>query len=250
MSDRPVVLATVAARMDSSRLPSKALRRVHDRPLVAAVMDRTSRCRRVDSVVLATTTRAVDDPLADWAHRSGWDCHRGEVDDVAARLLTAADEAGADVVVRVNGDCPFTDATLMDQGIDRLIESDAELVTNIPGRKFPYGISVEVFRAALLRRWHPRMNERDREHVTAAFYRDLDCETPTIDYRVLSPPSNRSSFPASSRARLVVDTPEDYSAACRLAETVDRRCGKPGGWIDVPHDVFAQLQLQPAARSA
>ena len=58
------VTAIIQARMASSRLPGKVLKEVLGRPLIAYLIERLQCCRRVQNIILATTTKPIDDPLA------------------------------------------------------------------------------------------------------------------------------------------------------------------------------------------
>ncbi|MEZ5100173.1 MAG: hypothetical protein R3C15_10325 [Thermoleophilia bacterium] len=55
----------VQARMSSARLPGKVLRELAGRPLLAHVLDRVRQVGNADVVVLATSTEASDDPVAE-----------------------------------------------------------------------------------------------------------------------------------------------------------------------------------------
>jgi spore coat polysaccharide biosynthesis protein SpsF len=210
----PRIVGIVAARLDSTRLPAKALREVAGRPLLGHVVGRARRIAGLDGLVLATTARAVDDPLADWAGREGLDCFRGDLEDVAGRFLACARRRGAEAFVRLNADSPFLDPALVDEGL-RASGGDADLVSNLPGRSFPYGISVEVVRTSALERAHGRMTAEERVHVTAHFYAHPE------EYRIVP---MTCPDPSLRTARLVVDTEEDLrrfaSVAARLADRV------------------------------
>ena len=78
--------------MDSARLPGKPLRMFEGRPLLDWLLARLATARAAfDSVVLATSDRAVDDALEQFAASRGLDCFRGDADDVATRTLAAAE---------------------------------------------------------------------------------------------------------------------------------------------------------------
>src|SRR4051812_43874007 len=110
--------AVIQARLSSERLPGKALRRMAGRPMLEYVVESLAHARLIDEIVLATSIDTADDALATFAAERGIVCVRGDLDDVAGRLLGTARTLGADAFVRVNGDSPLLDPRLVDRGID------------------------------------------------------------------------------------------------------------------------------------
>jgi spore coat polysaccharide biosynthesis protein SpsF len=199
----------IIARMDSQRLPGKALRKVGPKPLIGWVIARARRSTRLSKLVVATTSRKVDDPLVEYATGEGVDVYRGDCEDVARRVLDCAEKYHADYFVRMNGDSPFLDPVLIDQGLDLCING-IQFVTNLIDRTFPYGVAVEIVKTDYYKKLYLRMgSNEDREHVTKAIYADLN----RINFRKISSPC-----PDLARARLVVDTEEDeFIVKCLVA---------------------------------
>src|SRR5690606_18445145 len=103
------------ARMTSTRLPGKVLTRIGGKSALEHHLDRL---READApVIVATTTNASDDPLADRAESLGYSVFRGSEHDVLSRFAGAAREHALDVVVRVTSDCPLIDGDLVNRGI-------------------------------------------------------------------------------------------------------------------------------------
>ena len=123
-------VAIVLARMDSRRLPGKAMSLINGLPLIHYVLQRAFNIPGVDRVVLATTTRAIDDVLVDYAASQGASTYRGSADDVAGRMLDAAVEYDATFLMRINGDSLFIDPSLIAAGIARC-DHTTDLVTNL-----------------------------------------------------------------------------------------------------------------------
>jgi len=55
------IVATIEARMTSSRLPGKVMMPVLDRPMLAYLTDRLKAVPSINEIVLATTVNATDD---------------------------------------------------------------------------------------------------------------------------------------------------------------------------------------------
>lgn len=159
----------VQARMTSTRLPGKVLMDVAGQPMLAQQLRRLKQCSLVDDMVVATTTHATDDPVAELAHREQVGCFRGSEQDVLARYLGAAREASADVVIRVTADCPLIDPQVTDRVIAELIDhaTECDYASNILRRTYPRGLDVEAFFwDTLLRIDRLAQSVAAREHVT------------------------------------------------------------------------------------
>ena len=114
----PTSAAIILARLDSARLPAKALKNLCGKPLIARVLERLRAVCGLETVVLATTARQVDDALADYFTSMGGAVYRGppeENDNVAMRFVSAARVVGATYAYRVNGDSPFPSAELFSE---------------------------------------------------------------------------------------------------------------------------------------
>jgi spore coat polysaccharide biosynthesis protein SpsF len=185
--------------MKSSRLPDKVMLDLGGRSMLVRVIDRVRMAKTIDRVMVATTSGADEDPIADLCAKQGIDCYRGSLQDVLDRYYQAARMGGADIVVRITADCPLIDPGLIDETVNALLgqtTGDAiwkpqgdemqyppASVEDIPWdyastrlpppwqRTFPIGLDVEVctFRA-LERAWTEATAQYEREHVLPYLY--------------------------------------------------------------------------------
>lgn len=168
-------VAIIQARMSSSRLPGKVLKEASGRPLLDRMVERVRRSRLVDQVVVATTVDVTDDEIEAFCIARGIDFYRGSLPDVLDRYYQAAIKAGADLVVRLTGDCPLIDPLLIDETIQLLLDQEADFSCNrLPppfSRTYPIGLDVEVCTfAALERAWKETTEKHEREHVLPYLY--------------------------------------------------------------------------------
>jgi spore coat polysaccharide biosynthesis protein SpsF (cytidylyltransferase family) len=199
--------------MGSTRLPGKVLGDLAGRPAIAWLLERLEHSDELDAVVLATSTEPDDDPVAAFGRTRGVAVHRGPLDDLAARVLGAADAFGLDAVARINGDSPVLDQRLIDRGVALLRGSGADLVSNVRPRSFPPGQSVEVLRTDVLRTAVERMrDDDDREHVTAWLYRHPD------EVRIV----RFENDPPVTEPRLTLDEPDDHARLEALLRGLER----------------------------
>src|SRR5712692_2461671 len=159
----------VQARMGSTRLPGKVLQPILHRPMLCWVINRVKRCRLIDDVVIATTTATQEDPIVDFCTSQGWSFCRGSEADVLDRYYRAAQQFGADHVVRITSDCPLIDRDVTDNVIATYhsVMPAPDYVSNVLIRTYPRGLDTEVLSyAALSRAWSEDQSMRWREHVT------------------------------------------------------------------------------------
>ena len=198
--------AVVLSRYDSRRLPGKTLADVRGQPLLWYCIER---CRAVEAlegrIVVATTDRGLDDPIARWASDQGLAVYRGAADDVAARFLGAAEAERYDAAARINADCPLADPMLISQACEALTGDDVDFVTNLRPRNYPYGIVVELFRTGVFARGYAEMTLPDHfEHITKYFYDTAG----SYRFLNLNHPGGPEVAREMLRHRLTVDTPE------------------------------------------
>ena len=205
--------AIVQARMSSARLPGKVLRPLAETPLLGWVLAGLARVGELDEIVVATSMLSTDDPIADFVQGSGLPLFRGPLEDVAARVLGAADRFGIDTIVRVSADSPLLQADVVDRVLVAYRDEGPELATNVFPRSFPRGQSAEVFARDTLARVHDRMDDEQQEHVTRWFY-DNEGQVAI---------ANVAWEADVSDLRHCVDTLEDAEAVERLLIATGRR---------------------------
>ena len=164
------VVTIVQARMGSTRLPGKIMLDLAGKPLLARVIDRIKRSEKYGKLVIATSTLARDDVVADFCNEIQKSCFRGSESDLLDRYYYAAKAFGADVVVRITSDCPLIDPLLIDDVIGAFMEKGAgvDYLSNFyPEYTYPHGLETEVMgMAALEKAWKEDQNPAWREHVS------------------------------------------------------------------------------------
>lgn len=176
------IVCLIQARMSSQRLPGKVLREVLGEPLLRYLVDRVICCKEIDMLALATSTDQSDDILVDFAETINLAYHRGPLKNVAQRMLDAAKFFQADAFVRISGDSPLIDSSLVDRLVTIFRQNpEVDLVTNVQARTFPKGQSVEVVPVSTLNHLVDMgLTEDESEHVTKAIY------NATKDFRIVN----------------------------------------------------------------
>ena len=224
------IVGVVQARVGSSRLPRKVLADLGGMPVLARVVERLRRARRIDQIVVATTVLPADAPVAELAADLGVPCVRGSEDDVLGRYEQAAREWPADRIVRITADCPLLDPDVVDAVVAASDEATWDYAANINPPTYPDGLDVEVMRrSALARAAREATLRSEREHVT------LHIRNHPERFRL----RNVTQVPDRSRMRWTVDEPADLA----FARAVYAELGD-GPWGQ--RDVVALLERQPS----
>lgn len=193
----------VQARMTSTRLPGKVLKKVLDKPLLEYQIERLLRVKMADEIVIATTINDTDLPIIELCNRLSVPFFRGSEEDVLSRYYKAALSYKADIIVRVTSDCPIVDPQVIDKVIQFYVEHypKYDYVSNCLERTYPRGMDTEVFSFKVLDdAFKEATIQSDREHVTPFIYRQPH------RYRL----ANVISSENQSQYRWTVDTSEDY----------------------------------------
>lgn len=142
----PRVVAVIQARTGSSRLPRKVMLDLWGQPVLERVCRQVRGSRRIDHMIVATSTLSEDDVIAWACDRLAVTCLRGSPTDVRSRYLSAASESGADILVRVTADNPLTEPRFIDLLVESVLD-DARLdYCAMDGTRVPHGTGSEVFR--------------------------------------------------------------------------------------------------------
>ena len=165
--------AIVYARMDSRRLPGKVLMKLgYHNHIMDYCVDALKHLEPVKTII-ATSDRAVDLPLEDYALKRKLNHFRGELDDVAHRTIACCSQFDLDYFIRVNGDSPFINIQLIKAGLELIMNHNFDLVSNLIHRSYPYGVSCEIIKVKTFKNYYSRFSELEREHITSFFYKNL-----------------------------------------------------------------------------
>ncbi len=206
--------ALIFSRHDSLRLPGKALRGIAGRELLGRVLDRAATLSNVEQVVVATSTREIDDAIVQYAHAAGYESFRGDAQNVALRAVHACERFGWDGFVRICGDRPFFNPAMIDRAVTMFTQGGYDLVTTSGAHLLPPGLTVEVVRCGALKAHLHAFSDANKEHLTSFFYEHPDPFTiGYVDYPALAK--------ARFNTRLVVDDATDLARAEWIAARMD-----------------------------
>ncbi len=194
------ILAIIQARASSTRLPEKVLLPLLGKPMLERQIDRVKRSKRIDRIIVATSTNNSDDLIDELCQEIDILCFRGSLEDVLDRYYSAAKESQPEHVVRITGDCPVIDHEVIDEVISLHLKSKADYTSNTINPTYPDGLDVEVMKFTSLKEaWEKAELASEREHVT-----------PYIKKQEKFKKVNLENNEDLSSVRLTVDEQVDY----------------------------------------
>ena len=194
------VIAIVQARMGSSRLPGKILKKIKDRHLIDILLSRLSLSKKIDKIIVATSKNAENDILENLLNEKGYDVFRGSEENVLNRYYEVAKKYSPKAIVRITGDCPLVDFKLLDSIIGKYNSGNYDYVSNTINPTYPDGLDIEVFSKNALDIAHSEATTTyQKEHVTPYIKNNKKFECFNIE--------NAKDF---SSERWTVDDPEDF----------------------------------------
>ena len=202
------VVALVQARMGSTRLPGKVLKTIVNKPMIELLLTRLSQSSELDEIVVATSDDRQNDQLQLVVESLGFGCTRGSEKDVLSRFYESAKFSGADIIVRITGDCPLVDSILVDECIKGYKNSNVDYFSNVDPASYPDGLDIEVMSFESIKRANNETDsDFDREHVTP-YIRNSDSFSKE-SMRYIEDLSNQ---------RWSVDEPEDLVVVTNIFE--------------------------------
>jgi spore coat polysaccharide biosynthesis protein SpsF len=193
----------ILCRYNSTRLPGKILIDIDGKPVLQHIIDAISDLTL--NFVVATSEASTDEPIVDYCEKNEIPYFRGNLPNVAKRFMDAAAFCGFDYAVRINGDNLFVNMEVLEKMLNIKDIENIDLLTNVPGRTYPFGMSAEMVRMDFYQKHYQYFNDSHKEHVTLYFY-----DNPEIGQRL---EIKNDKVPNASGLNLAIDTAEDLKRA-------------------------------------
>ena len=119
------IVGMIPVRMESTRLPNKAIKDICGLPMIIHTLKRTLLAKDLDEVYVVTDSEAIKELV---------ELHNGQVIMTGShhqtgsdRLAEAASKIEANIIVNIQGDEALVNPKQIDQSIQGLINSDAQV---------------------------------------------------------------------------------------------------------------------------
>jgi spore coat polysaccharide biosynthesis protein SpsF len=203
------ILIICQARFNSVRLPGKVLLKILNKTLLWYLIERLKLVKTPNKIIIATASSKSNQPIINFAKENGIDYFVGSEDDVLDRYYKTAKYFEGEIIVRITGDCPLMDPSIIDRGLEIYLNGDYDYVSNVDPPTFPDGFDVEIFSfEALEKAWKESKMKSQREHVTPYIRENKEKFTQ----------KNFKNNKNLENIRLTVDTKEDFILISKVIE--------------------------------
>jgi len=199
---------TILSRYSSKRLKGKALLKINGKELLSHIIDKINYDIPNIETIITTSVDKSDDIIVDYCKRNNYNYFRGSLDNVAERILDCSNEYNWDYTIRINGDNLFVDTSSIKNMISLINGNEFDFITNVPGRTFPFGMSIEIIKINFLKTIINDFNQSDKEHVTSWLYHNEGIGSRYI--------FTNKHYPKLSGIKLSIDSEEDISLAKKI----------------------------------
>ena len=200
-------IVILQARTSSTRLPGKVMMEINDEPMIYWQAKRILSAKRIDKLIIATSSDSTDNELANYLLRKGFLVYRGSLDNVLSRFLEVSAMHQHDAIVRLTGDCPLVMPELLDAMISKFYEEEIDYLSNIIPPTYPDGLDIEIVRCGVLERLiRFNLSSEEIEHVTMGIYNRPE------SFKL----SNFKNLSDNSNQRWTVDYQSDFDFVSRI----------------------------------
>jgi len=202
----------ILSRMSSRRLPGKALKKIKGKEVLLHIVEGVQQIIPDEYVIVATSLETSDDALIETLEDHEVNYFRGSLNNVSNRFYEASKAYNLDGAIRVNGDNIFLESDSLKDSVFRLSEG-YDFVSNVKGRTFPKGMSIEGVNLDYYESLLPKIYESEyhKEHVMSLLY-----ELESHSYFI-----KNTTCPEASGIHLALDTPEDLKRTQGIMERLE-----------------------------
>tara|TARA_B100001093_G_C26723269_1_gene968796 strand:- start:515 stop:1255 length:741 start_codon:yes stop_codon:yes gene_type:complete len=201
----------IQARVGSTRLPGKVLKKIGDKTILEFLIDRVRLSKTIDQIIIATSNNPSDEKIVKLCQKLNTNCFIGDEKNVLRRYHDCALKYKATTIIRVTSDCPFIDPLLIDEMLLNYSRENCDYMSNTTPPEcslWPDGSDIEIFSLdALKKSYKECKDEKEREHVTFYIWKNKKTNFKILRFK------NKKNL---SKFRFTVDYKEDLDVARKI----------------------------------
>ena len=202
----------IQARLGSTRFPHKMVKKIGNQTIIEILITRLKQSRLINNIILATTKKKHDNKLDLLARKNKIRVFRGSEDNVLERFYKASKSIESDYLIRICGDCPLLDSTIIDKLIKINNKKKFDYLSNINPPSFPDGFDVEIFSKKILKEAYLKAKSKyDKEHVTPYIIRKAKSKF------------NLKNSKDFSNLRLTIDEEKDFLVINKIINKINKK---------------------------
>ena len=205
-------IAIIQARMNSSRLPGKMLKKIGKYSIIEWVIKRLKKAKYLDEIILATSKKKIDRKFKIISRKLNINYFAGNEKDVLTRFIDTVKGIQKANIIRICADNPFIDPTEINKLISFYKRKEYDYVCNrqVFSKVYCDGFGAEIFSIDLLRKLDKLVKDKNlREHVTLYLWKNKK------KFNIHSLKSNK--YLAHPHLKFDVDTNDDLNFLNKIA---------------------------------
>jgi spore coat polysaccharide biosynthesis protein SpsF len=133
------------ARINSSRLPSKIMKKIMGKTVIELTIERISQIKDITEIIVVTGPKEKNTELIKEIERLGIKYFCGNEENILDRFYKASLNFKSDIIIRITADCPLISSEIIDKGLKKFKNNNYDVLSNNRIRTFPHGMNFEIF---------------------------------------------------------------------------------------------------------
>jgi len=155
----------IQARLGSTRLKNKILKKINGKTIIEIMMDRLSFSKYSKNIILAIPNNKENKNLYFFLKKKGFNVQIGDEQNVLKRFYTIAKKNNLKNIVRLTSDCPFIDYKIIELMAKKFFKKKLDYISI--SKKFAEGLDCEMINFKSLKKIYKRAKfKSEKEHVT------------------------------------------------------------------------------------
>ena len=216
------IICVLEARMNSSRLPGKVLKKLYNTSILEILINRLKNVNLVDKIVVSTSRNSMDSKIIKFCKNKKIDFFRGSEENVLERTFRTAIKYKPRMIIRLTCDNPFLDPEMLNYMIVFFLNRYKKIdylcnngLGNFQKRSVPFGLDIQIYKMSSFRKLYnlvmnTKNNNEYLEHPPLFFYTKGEKKFRNSNIKL------PSKFLISKKIRVTVDTLADFKLAKKI----------------------------------
>lgn len=155
----------IQARVTSSRLPGKVLKKIQSKSILEIMYERLIFSKKINRIIFAIPKNKKNHKLLKFIKSKNYNYYRGSEDNVLERYYRTAKKFKSKNIMRLTADCPLIDYKICDRLISFYQKRNIDHI--VTGESYAEGLDVEIFNFDSLKKiYNNSRSKLEKEHVT------------------------------------------------------------------------------------
>ena len=195
----------IQARLGSTRLKNKVLKKINGKTIIEIMMDRLSFSKYAKNIIFAIPNNTQNKNLYFFLIKKGFNVQVGDELNVLKRFYSIAKKNNLKNIIRLTGDCPFIDYKIIELMSKKFFRKKLDYISI--SEKFAEGLDCEMINYKSLKKIYKRAKlKSEKEHVTLYVRHNKD------EFKTDELTTNKDD----SNIRITLDEKKDFIVAKKI----------------------------------